>query len=57
MIVTGGENVYSKEVEDAIAGMPGVMETAVIGKPHLDWGETVVCFIVPKKGETSIRKL
>ncbi len=52
MIVTGGENVYSKEVEDAIAGLPGVMETAVIGKPHPDWGETVVCFIVPKKGET-----
>jgi feruloyl-CoA synthase len=60
MIVTGGENVYSKEVEDAIAGLPGVMETAVIGKPHPDWGETVVCFIVPKKGETldpeSLRK-
>ncbi len=52
MIVTGGENVYSKEVEDAIAGLSGVMEAAVIGKPHPDWGETVVCFIVPKKGET-----
>ena len=52
MIVTGGENVYSKEVEDAIAGLPGVMEAAVIGKPHVDWGETVVSFIVPKKGET-----
>ncbi|MDA8407929.1 MAG: AMP-binding protein [Deltaproteobacteria bacterium] len=51
MIVTGGENVYSKEVEDAIAGLPGIMEAAVIGKPHPDWGETVVCFIVPKKGE------
>ncbi|MGC8604762.1 MAG: class I adenylate-forming enzyme family protein, partial [Desulfomonilaceae bacterium] len=52
MIVTGGENVYSKEVEDAISGLPGVMETAVVGKPHPDWGETVICFIVPKKGET-----
>ncbi|MGC8659532.1 MAG: class I adenylate-forming enzyme family protein [Desulfomonilaceae bacterium] len=52
MIVTGGENVYSKEVEDAIAGLPEVMEVAVIGKPHPDWGETVVSFIVPKKGQT-----
>ncbi len=52
MIVTGGENVYSKEVEDAVAGLPGVMETAVIGKPHPEWGETVVCFVVPKKDES-----
>lgn len=52
MIVTGGENVYSKEVEDAIVGLPGVMEAAVIGKQHPDWGETVTCFVVPKKGES-----
>lgn len=52
MIVTGGENVYSKEVEDAISGLPGVMEAAVIGKQHPDWGETVACFVVPKKGES-----
>jgi feruloyl-CoA synthase len=49
MIVTGGENVYSKEVEDAIIGCPEVMEAAVIGLPHADWGETVTAFIVPAK--------
>ncbi|WP_347491107.1 class I adenylate-forming enzyme family protein [Desulfoscipio sp. XC116] len=48
MIVTGGENVYSKEVEDAIVGHPGVMEAAVIGQPHNQWGETVVAFVVLK---------
>ncbi|WP_027365311.1 class I adenylate-forming enzyme family protein [Desulfotruncus alcoholivorax] len=48
MIVTGGENVYSKEVEDAITAHPGVVEAAVIGRPHAEWGETVVAFIVPK---------
>lgn len=52
MIVTGGENVYSKEVEDAIAAHPGVMESAVIGKPHPEWGETVVALIVAKANTT-----
>jgi feruloyl-CoA synthase len=51
MIVTGGENVYSKEVEDVIAGHPAVMEVAVLGKPHPEWGETVVACIVPREGQ------
>jgi feruloyl-CoA synthase len=50
MIVTGGENVYSKEVEDALAGHPGVLEVAVLGKPHPEWGETVMAFVVPREG-------
>lgn len=48
MIVSGGENVYSKEVEDAIAAHPGIMEAAVIGKPHPEWGETVMAIVVAK---------
>jgi feruloyl-CoA synthase len=47
MIVTGGENVYSKEVEDRIMEHPGINETAVIGIAHADWGETVHAVIVP----------
>ena len=47
MIVTGGENVYSKEVEDRIMEHPGVAEAAVIGVPNPDWGETVQAIIVP----------
>ena len=51
MIVTGGENVYSKEVEDALALHPAVVEAAVIGRPHAEWGETVVAKIVLKPDE------
>lgn len=50
MIITGGENVYSKEVEDVITGHPDVVECAVIGLPHREWGETVTAIIVPASG-------
>ena len=40
MIISGGENVYSAEVENAISLMPGVGEVAVIGIPDERWGET-----------------
>jgi len=49
MIVTGGENVYSKEVEDIITACPGVAAAAVIGIPNDEWGETVAAFVVPAK--------
>jgi feruloyl-CoA synthase len=52
MIVTGGENVYSKEVEDALQGVEGIAECAVIGVPHDAWGETVVAVVVPRPGGT-----
>lgn len=45
-IVTGGENVYSKEVEDVISAYPGIVEVAVVGRPHPDWGETIVALVV-----------
>ncbi|WP_116367359.1 class I adenylate-forming enzyme family protein [Parahaliea mediterranea] len=48
MIITGGENVYSKEVEDALYTIDGVQDCAVIGVPHPEWGETVVAVIVPE---------
>ncbi|WP_164016069.1 AMP-binding protein [Pyxidicoccus trucidator] len=50
MIITGGENVYSKEVEDALASHPTLTESAVIGIPHPDWGETVAALLVLKPG-------
>jgi feruloyl-CoA synthase len=50
MIVTGGENVYSKEVEDALLAHPAVQDVAVIGRPHTEWGETVVAMLVPVPG-------
>jgi len=51
MIITGGENVYSKEVEDVIGAHPDVVEAAVIGVPQPEWGETVTALIVPAKGK------
>lgn len=50
MIVSGGENVYAAEVEDAIAGHPDVAEVAVIGIPDRDWGEAVRAVVVPRPG-------
>jgi len=50
MIVTGGENVYSAEVENAIASHPLVTQVAVIGIPDDQWGEAVHAVVVPKPG-------
>ena len=50
MIISGGENVYSAEVENAISLMPGVAEVAVIGIPDAKWGETVHAVIVRRPG-------
>jgi long-chain acyl-CoA synthetase len=50
MIVTGGENVYSVEVENAISSYPDVAQVAVIGIPDEKWGEAVHAIVVPKEG-------
>ena len=52
MIITGGENVSSIEVEDAIFSHPAVAEVAVIGVPDERWGETIKALIVTAEGET-----
>ncbi|MDZ7882558.1 MAG: long-chain-fatty-acid--CoA ligase [Mycobacterium sp.] len=49
MIISGGENIYSAEVENAVATHPKVAEVAVIGVPHPDWGETPAAVIVPRE--------
>ena len=54
MIITGGENVYPREVEEVIYTVPEVQECAVIGIPDKDWGERVAAFIIPKPGRTII---
>ncbi|WP_341230253.1 AMP-binding protein [Nocardioides salarius] len=50
MIISGGENIYSVQVEEAIASHPAVLECAVIGVPDDEWGETVKGFVVLKPG-------
>ncbi|MYW68794.1 AMP-binding protein [Streptomyces sp. SID8379] len=48
VIVTGGENVASQEVEGALRGHPDILDVAVVGRPHPQWGETVVAVVVPR---------
>jgi malonyl-CoA/methylmalonyl-CoA synthetase len=50
LIISGGYNVYPKEIESVIDDMAGVEESAVIGVPHPDFGEAVVAVVVPRKG-------
>ena len=50
MIISGGENIYPAEVENAIFGHPDVLEVAVIGIPDDKWGEAVKAVVVPKPG-------
>jgi fatty-acyl-CoA synthase len=50
MIISGGMNVYSAEVEAAIQELPGVAQVAVIGIPHAEWGEAVCAVVVPARG-------
>jgi long-chain acyl-CoA synthetase len=50
MIITGGENVYSREVEEVLYTRPEVLECAVIGLPDQEYGERVTAFIIPRKG-------
>jgi malonyl-CoA/methylmalonyl-CoA synthetase len=52
LIISGGYNIYPKEIELVLDEQPGVLESAVIGVPHADFGETVVGLIVAKPGET-----
>ena len=52
LIITGGFNVYPKEIEDELNALPGVAESAVIGVPHADFGEGVVAVVTPLPGAT-----
>lgn len=50
MIITGGRNVYSVEVENALAGTPGVADCAVVGRSDAVYGETIVAVVTPLPG-------
>ncbi|BBU21119.1 fatty-acyl-CoA synthase [Mycobacterium xenopi] len=52
VIITGGENVYSPEVEDVVSGVPGVLACAVVGAPDERWGEAVCAVVVPRPDQT-----
>jgi long-chain acyl-CoA synthetase len=54
LIITGGENVYPREVEELLYTRPEVEECAVIGLPDKEWGERVAALIVPKAGQSVV---
>ena len=51
MIISGGTNIYPREIEEVLLKHPAIYECAVVGRPHADWGEEVVAFIVPHPGQ------
>ena len=51
MIISGGENIYPKEIEEVLYTHPDILEAAVVGVPDPDWGESVKAFIVMKPGK------
>ncbi len=56
LIISGGYNVYPKEIESFIDEMPGVEESAVVGRPHPDFGEAVVAFVVTDGSVSNLKE-
>jgi long-chain acyl-CoA synthetase len=50
MIISGGSNIYPREIEEVLLTHPAVLETAVVSRPHADWGEEVIAFVVARQG-------
>ncbi|HYR37064.1 MAG TPA: long-chain fatty acid--CoA ligase [Burkholderiales bacterium] len=48
MIISGGSNIYPREIEEVLLRHPAVAEVSVVGRPHAEWGEEVVAFVVAK---------
>ena len=53
LIISGGSNIYPREIEEVLLTHPAVLECAVASKPHADWGEEVIAFVV-QRGNTSV---
>ena len=51
MIISGGTNIYPREIEEVLLRHEAVLEASVVGRPHPDWGEEVVAFVVPRPGQ------
>ena len=50
LIISGGANIYPREIEEVLQQHPAVLECAVVGRPHPDWGEEVIAFVVARDG-------
>jgi malonyl-CoA/methylmalonyl-CoA synthetase len=53
LIITGGFNVYPKEIEEELNSLPGIAESAVVGVPHPDFGEGIIAVVTPLLGKKS----
>ena len=53
MIISGGSNIYPREIEEVLLRHPAVAECSVVGRPHAEWGEEVVAFIVRSDAEST----
>jgi fatty-acyl-CoA synthase len=51
MVISGGVNIYPREIEDHLSTHPAILEAAVIGVPDAEWGETLRAFVVLRPGE------
>ena len=49
LIISGGANIYPREIEEVLLRHPAVAECAVVGRPHAEWGEEVVAFVVSRE--------
>lgn len=56
MIISGGSNIYPREVEEVLLRHPAVSEVSVVGRPHPEWGEEVVAFVVVNEGATVLEQ-
>ncbi|HKY50651.1 MAG TPA: AMP-binding protein, partial [Candidatus Limnocylindria bacterium] len=52
MIISGGSNIYPREIEEVLLTHPAVDEVSVVGRKHEEWGEEVVAFVVPRAGQS-----
>jgi fatty-acyl-CoA synthase len=57
MIISGGENIYCAEVENVLAGHPGIVEVAVIGRPHQKWGEVPIAVAAVAQSDLRLEDL
>lgn len=57
MIISGGENIYPREIEDVLFEHPGVLDVAVLGRQDEHWGEKVIAFVVPRDENLTAEEL
>jgi long-chain acyl-CoA synthetase len=50
MIISGGSNIYPREIEEVLLRHPAIAEVSVVGRRHAEWGEEVVAFVVAREG-------